>query len=43
MGFEQVFDNLTSKRMTAVKKKIHSVVDYIVKLLFWINAILSKF
>ena len=29
MGFEQVFDNLTFKRITALRKKILSVVDTI--------------
>ena len=28
MGFEQVFDNLTFKRMTALRKQIQSVADY---------------
>ena len=28
MGFEQVFDNLTFKRMAALRKKIQSAVDY---------------
>ena len=34
MRFEQVFDNLAFKRMTALRKKIQSVVDYFCKLLF---------
>ena len=41
MKFEQVFDNLTSKRMTASKKKIQSVVDFYKTTDF--GAILSKF
>ena len=28
MGFGQVFDNLTFKRMTTLMKKIPSVADY---------------
>ena len=28
MGFEHAFDNLTFKSMTALRKKIQSVVDY---------------
>ena len=34
MGFEQVFENLTFKRMTSLRKKIQSVVDYFSKPLF---------
>ena len=29
IGFEQVFDNLTFKRMTALRNKIQSVVDHL--------------
>ena len=29
MGFEQVFDNLNFKHMTALRKKIQSIVDYL--------------
>ena len=28
MGFGQVFDNLTFKRLTALRRKIQSVADY---------------
>ena len=28
MGFGQVFDKLTSKRMTSLSKRIQSVADY---------------
>ena len=34
MGFELVFHNLTSKRTTALRKRIQSVVNYSFKLLF---------
>ena len=34
IAFGQAFDNLTFKQMTALRKKIQSVADYFVKLLF---------
>ena len=43
MGTEQVFDNLTFKNMTALRKKIQCVVDHFLNYCFWIHAILSKF
>ena len=42
MGFEQVFDNLTFKHMTALRKKIQSVTDYFSKLLFLATCNLQK-
>ena len=42
MGVEQVLHNLTFKRLTALRKKIQSVVDYFLKLLFSGHAVLSK-
>ena len=30
MGFEQAFDNLTVKQMDALRKKILSLVDYLI-------------
>ena len=40
MGFEQVFDNLTFKRIIALRKKIQSVVNYLFNycFFFWMNA-----
>ena len=37
MGSEQVFDNLTFKHMTALRKKIQSVVDYFLSNCLWIH------
>ena len=34
-GFEQVFDNLTSKHMDALMKQIQSLVDYVLNHCFW--------
>ena len=35
MGFEQVFDNLTSNHMDALRKQIQSCVDYVLNPLFF--------
>ena len=43
MGFEQVFDTITFKRMTALKRKIQFSVNYFLKYCFWIHADLTKF
>ena len=43
MGFEQVLNKLTFKRMDALKRKIQSHVDYVLNYCFWIHAMLSKF
>ena len=43
MGFGQVFDHLTFKRMTSLSKKIQSVADYFLNYCFWPHAILRKF
>ena len=37
MEFEQVLDSLTFKRMTALRKKIQSVVGYFLNHCFWWN------
>ena len=34
MGFEQVFDKLTFKPMTTLRKKIQSVIDYVLTTVF---------
>ena len=34
MGFEQVFVKLTLKHMTALRKKIQSIVDYVLRIRF---------
>ena len=43
MGFEQVFDNLTFKHMDSLRKKIQSLVDYVLSHCFWTYAVLGKF
>ena len=43
MGFEQVLNNLTLKRLTALMKKTQSVVDYSLNDTFWLQAVLSTF
>ena len=43
MGFEQAFDDLTSKQMNALRKHIQYLIDYILNHCFWIYAMLSKF
>ena len=43
MGFQQVFDQLTSKNMDALRKQIQSLVDYVSNHRFWTYAMLSKF
>ena len=41
--FEQAFDNLAFKDMTALREKIQSVVDYFSHYSFWVHAVLRKF
>ena len=36
MGFGKVFDNLTFKRMDALREKIQSLVDYVLNLYLFI-------
>ena len=43
MAFEQFFHNLTFKCLTALTKKILSVVNYFLSYCFWIHAVLSNF
>ena len=43
MGFELVFDNLTSKHMDALGKQIQFSVDCVLNHCFWTYAMLSKF
>ena len=44
MGFEKVFDNLTFKRMDALRETMLSLVHYVLKYYFRIHdAILSRF
>ena len=43
MGFEQVFDNLTSNHMEALRKQIQSLVDYVLNFCFWTYAMIKNF
>ena len=42
MGFKQVFDNLTVKKMDALRKQIQSLADFVLNRCFW-NAMLRNF
>ena len=42
MGFGQVCDNLTFKRMTPLRKKIQSVADHFLSYCFWVHAVLKQ-
>ena len=43
MGFEKVFDDQTFKHMDALRKRIQSLVDYVLNHYFWTYGMLSKF
>ena len=43
MRFEQVFDNLTFKRIDALRKQIQSLVDYVLHYCFHIYEMLNKY
>ena len=43
MGFKQVFDSLTVKRMDALRKQIQSLADFVLNHCFWTFAMLWNF